>query len=311
MRSNNLKKVLSIFFLLLLLSNVSWADSGDMSKIGSYHMAGDGEALPLKWKTDQQGIPFIDSINFDYSKVKKAKVNNVSDVVKFINEAAAVDILRIFTHAHVSYPAKYVELKIYKREALLELIAGENKAASKIVARFPICAMDFVPGPKLQVGDERTPEGVFSLRLVQNSRNWWMWMDLRNLDQTGAVGVGNSFYFCTDYPHKSDISKSQSIGIKNPGGSICIHGNCVTAGCPSLENWAFATIFAITMGHDSKKFGTPKVTIYPFVYDADLNLKDEAEKAAAVNGNTKKLGATNIEKEWQTLFEINKSDNEK
>ena len=179
----------------------------------------------------------INSIKFDYTKVRNAKVYNVSDVVKFINSAASEDISKMFSHAHVLYPAKYVELKIYKREALLELIAGENKAGSKIIAYFPICAMDFLPGPKLQVGDERTPEGVFSLRVMQNSHNWWMWMDLLNLEQVGKVGVGNSFYFCTDYPKKSDFKKSQSIGIKNPGNGICIHGNCITAGCPSLENY--------------------------------------------------------------------------
>ena len=60
------------------------------------------------------------------------------------------------------------------------------------------------------------------------------------------------------------------------------------------------------MGHDIKKFGAPKVTIYPFIYNNDINLRDESEKAAAVNSNTQKLGAKNIENNWRDLFEINK-----
>ncbi len=203
-----------------------------------------------------------------------------------------------------------VHIRIYKEERELEVWAGEKGDKLVRLATFPICAMDFAPGPKLRQGDERTPEGLYTLYPRFSSNNWYMRIPIapdmleRDLDTLGAddyFNKGSVFFYCTDYPSAEDRQRSKSINIKNPGSSICLHGNCVTAGCPSMQNPDFATIFYFLSQHDVKRYGAPKVFMAPFRFKPETNLAAKAEKAAQYNEDTKRLGSARIEAFWQKL----------
>ncbi len=160
----------------------------------------------------------------------------------------------------------YISVRIYKLEKTLEIWAGmDDQSEMKILARYPICAIDYLPGPKLREGDERTPEGTFELKEHYHSKNWYMHIDLRPgmVENEGNEKTGDSFYFCTDYPTSFNKALSKSIGISKPGTAICIHGNCVSVGCPSLVNEDFIEVYYWIMQHDKNKFGAPKVHILP------------------------------------------------
>ena len=92
--------------------------------------------------------------------------------------------------------------------------------------------MDFVPGPKFEVGDGKTPEGFYFPQFLYGSNYYWMWIKLteRELDKPGRVGKGSSFKMCINYPNILDSVKSKAYTLKT-GGEICLHGNCVSAGC--------------------------------------------------------------------------------
>lgn len=168
----------------------------------------------------------------------------------------------------------FISIRLYKYEGELEVWGGTNRSdAMKLIKRYPICAMDFMPGTKLQQGDEKTPEGSFDLSFHYSSRNWFMHMNLspESLNKPGNPATDPAFYSCTDYPTAFDKALAKSIGIKNPGSAICLHGNCVSAGCASMQNQDYVEIHYWMTRHNIKQYGKPRVHILPFRYYEPCN----------------------------------------
>ncbi len=164
---------------------------------------------------------------------------------------------------------EFISIRIYKYDREIEVWGGQNKDEPlKRIARYPVCAMDFTPGTKLKEGDHRTPEGSFELSFLTNSRNWFMHINLTedHIDDEGDASSDPSFYLCTDYPTKFDRELSKSAGINKPGSAICVHGNCVSAGCASMENHDFIEIYYWLTLHNTKLYGKPRSHILPFRY---------------------------------------------
>ena len=171
--------------------------------------------------------------------------------------------------AHFSETPDFISIRIYKDDAELEIWAGNNDAEPmKLLAVYPICAMGFNPGTKLKEGDERTPEGSFKLDFYNHSKQWFMHINLTpsHIDDPGNVKNDPSFFLCTDYPTNFDKKLSASIGIKNPGSAICLHGNCVSVGCASMESHNFIEIYYWLTKHDLEKYGPPRAHFLPFRY---------------------------------------------
>ncbi|MEL6544544.1 MAG: L,D-transpeptidase family protein [Myxococcota bacterium] len=170
----------------------------------------------------------------------------------------------------LSYPPNEVELRVYKEERETE-IWGRNRSgrtkpgAWRRIATLPVCAVDREAGTKLRQGDGKTPEGTYRARALYPSRNFWMWMKLDpdGIDAQGIPGVGSAFRLCLDYPSPADRARSRAAGYSNPGGGICLHGNCVTAGCVSFSNRNFIAVFAFSAHHDARSFGAMRVHISP------------------------------------------------
>ena len=163
----------------------------------------------------------------------------------------------------------YISIRIYKYDREIEVWGGSGKDETlRRIARYPVCAMDFTPGTKLREGDERTPEGSFELSFLSNSRNWFMHINLSkdHIDDEGNASNDPSFYLCTDYPTKFDRDLPKSIGINKPGSAICLHGNCVSVGCASMQNHDFIEIYYWLTLHNTKLHGKPRAHILPFRY---------------------------------------------
>jgi murein L,D-transpeptidase YafK len=77
-----------------------------------------------------------------------------------------------------------------------------------------------------------------------------------------------------EYPLPIDINRTKIFSKgKSPGSAICVHGNCVTAGCISFENENFLPIFLSARFHNSGLYGFPKIHIFPFRFTEDLKQK--------------------------------------
>ena len=180
----------------------------------------------------------------------------------------------------ISYPVDEAIFRVFKRDKIMEIWAKDSEMKKLIkVMVVPICAMDFEPNTKFKRGDGKTPEGFYHGNIMYGSSNFFMWMKLneKEIDEYGVVQDGSSFKICIDYPNNLDRWKSKMNGI-NTGGAICIHGNCVSAGCVSFLNRNFLPVFAFAKHHNSKKYGKLQYHIFPFDFSKVKDLKKEAEK---------------------------------
>jgi len=123
---------------------------------------------------------------------------------------------------------------VYKRERVLQL-----KRAGEVLRTFPIALGREPNGPKLQEGDGRTPEGVYTL-------------DWRNPTSQFHRSIHVS------YPRPGDAEHALRWGV-SPGGQIMLHGlpNGVAAervghptrdwteGCIALTNEEIEEIWAL------------------------------------------------------------------
>jgi murein L,D-transpeptidase YafK len=174
--------------------------------------------------------------------------------------------------AGVSCPPSCILLRTFKHEKECELWAGNGKDPLKLVKILRVCAVDDAPGPKLCMGDEKTPEGFYESYELFGSPYWWMWMKLtpQSLDEPGEPDNGSSFRLCINYPNPADMARTRRFSGKRPGGEICIHGNCVTAGCISFQNRVFMIAYYFATKHNIRENGSLQVHIFPFRFSAEL-----------------------------------------
>jgi murein L,D-transpeptidase YafK len=171
----------------------------------------------------------------------------------------------------IKYPPQFIIFRCFKYEKEFEVWAANSRSESlKRIFYCPICAVDNQPGTKLQMGDGKTPEGFYNSALQYGSPNGFMWIRLNNseIDTYGTPGYGSSFKMCLDYPNALDKKRTSTLlKGRSPGSAICVHANCVTAGCISFKNRNYLPIFLAALNHDSKVYGAIKIYIFPFRFD--------------------------------------------
>ncbi|NOZ34466.1 MAG: hypothetical protein GXO80_04105 [Chlorobi bacterium] len=254
------------------------------------------------------------------SKFTVFEVDSVSDIKKgvaekspyFIKQRLELLIGKSYKQRcakiNISYPPGYVMFRLFKEEKEFEIWASEKRSDTlKLLAILPVCAVDDKAGTKLRQGDGKTPEGFYTCKIMYGSANGFMWIKLNTeeINDYGKVGYGSSFKMCIDYPLQIDRNRTRKIlGKANPGGAICLHGNCVTAGCISFENKNFLPVFLSARYHNSKTYGYPKIHIFPFRFSE----KNKAKMSEKVNSEMtpKQLTEfwTELEKPYN-LFEKN------
>jgi murein L,D-transpeptidase YafK len=176
-----------------------------------------------------------------------------------------------YCQGRLNYPPDCVLLRVFKYEGEVE-VWGKDKGQSvmELLLTLSVCAIDKQPGPKLYLGDEKTPEGFYYGYNGYSSYNWWMWMNLTEglVNFPGQVGQGVCFKICLNYPNNLDqIRTKRLLPSVDPGSGICIHGNCVTQGCVSLSNRDFLTLFTLTLNHNHTIYGPMQVHIFPFKFN--------------------------------------------
>ena len=218
-----------------------------------------------------------------------AKPNQVIEDIRALAESELDAQLK---EAQFEQAPDYISIRAYKFERILEVWAGlSDSEPLRLLKRYEICAMDFKPGTKLQEGDERTPEGSFDLSFYSSSNNWFMHISLipSFVNEPGNVKEDPAFYVCTDYPTSFDKALAKSIGIKKPGSAICMHGNCVSAGCASMHNRDFIEIYYWLNQHNIKKYGNPRMHILPFKFYVPCQDTSDASEVSLCMTKTYKL----------------------
>lgn len=130
----------------------------------------------------------------------------------------------------------------FKQEQVLELW-GRNKgnAEFKLIKEFSICASSGVLGPKRKEGDMQVPEGFYQITHFNPESNYYL-----------SLGQ--------NYPNASDRILSDK---KHPGGSIYIHGNCVTIGCIPITDDLIKELYIYALEAKNNRQEHIPVSIFP------------------------------------------------
>lgn len=145
-----------------------------------------------------------------------------------------------FAEKGVSYPAKELLVRSFKRERQLELWAGDGKGPLVLVRSWPVCASSGELGPKRRQGDLQVPEGVYTLDKLNPVSSYHLSLHV-------------------DYPNRADRIVGKREHIASLGGDIMVHGECVTIGCIPIENDPIEELYLVVLDAGLR----PPIHIFP------------------------------------------------
>lgn len=150
----------------------------------------------------------------------------VEDIVQIYGANATRKLNNYFTKAKVSFPPKEITFVALKQEKKLELWARDNKEF-RLIHTYNIRAASGVAGPKLRLGDEQVPEGIYRIEGLNPNSHYHLSMKL-------------------NYPNAFDLLHAEMEGRTEPGSDIFIHGRAVSIGCLAMGDETIEELFILT-----------------------------------------------------------------
>ncbi|MBI5219333.1 MAG: hypothetical protein HY958_10430 [Bacteroidia bacterium] len=246
-------------------------------------------------------------IPFDINECKSGKNEQSPEFISSrIEELIGKSLKKWVTEKNLNYPPSCILFRVFKIEQEYEIWAGNSMENLTHIKTIKICAFDGEPGPKLTTSDGKTPEGFYYCDISYGSKYWWMWMKLTpdDVDKSGEASRGSSFKMCINYPNAADAERTKKfMKGKNPGGEICIHGNCVSAGCISFKNRAFLPVYYFATKHNTAKYGKLQIHIFPFRFTEKLKSR-YCDSYSKIDGKSLKSFWDNLEEGYR-LFNKN------
>jgi len=167
------------------------------------------------------------------------------------NEKDAV-LKKLCQEKGIAYPIQDMFIRVFKKEAQLEVWAKPVKGASHVLLKnYKVCVVSGGLGPKRQEGDGQTPEGFYHINDYNPLSSFYL-----------SLGVS--------YPNASD--KIKTTNKARPGGLIYIHGNCVSIGCMPIEDDGIKEVYWMAVQAKEAGQGEIGVHIFPFKMN-ETNMK--------------------------------------
>jgi murein L,D-transpeptidase YafK len=146
-----------------------------------------------------------------------------------------------FSAKNLKYEKFKLFIRAFKKEQKLEVWIREmGKEGYTLLHTYDFCAVSGTLGPKRKEGDYQIPEGIYSINHFNPFSNFYL-----------SLGI--------DYPNASDRILSDP---KTPGGSIYIHGNCVTIGCIPLTDDKIKELYVLAV--EARNSGQDKIPVHIF-----------------------------------------------
>lgn len=137
----------------------------------------------------------------------------------------------------------HILITAYKQEGVLDLYAkAKEDSVYKKITSYRICASSGRLGPKRRQGDGQVPEGFYHVNYFNPSSSYHLSLMI-------------------NYPNASDRLKSKAARL---GGSICIHGSCVTIGCLPMTDDKIKEIYIYAV--QARQCGQTKIPVYIFPF---------------------------------------------
>lgn len=164
------------------------------------------------------------------------------------NEAA---LKKQFEDKKLVWPAKYVYIRSFKYDSQLEIwVKNDKKEQYKLFKTYKVCALAGTLGPKRLEGDYQVPEGFYYINEFNPNSQYHL-----------SLGL--------NYPNISDRILSDAI---RPGGSIYIHGSCVTVGCIPLTDPIIEEVYTITAHAKDEGQDFIPVHIFPIRFNVKRSI---------------------------------------
>jgi murein L,D-transpeptidase YafK len=166
-----------------------------------------------------------------------------------------------FVAAGLQWPAKQIYIRSFKYDSQLEVWVRNNvQEPFKLFKTYSVCALAGTLGPKRMEGDYQVPEGFYYINEFKPNSNYHL-----------SLGI--------NYPNPSD----KILNDDNPGGSIYIHGSCITVGCIPIQDPQIEEVYIIAMSAKSSGQDFIPVHIFPVRFN---NVKSMAYFDKTTKDNT-------------------------
>ena len=206
-----------------------------------------------------QGVSFKEA-QYQFHRVK-ASYDEKENTVK-----------EYFVSKKLEYKGFELFLRAFKEEKELEVWIKEPEGERfALLHTYPFCTSSGTLGPKRKEGDLQIPEGVYDINHFNPQSNFYL-----------SLGI--------NYPNGSDKILSDKT---QPGGSIYIHGNCVTIGCIPITDDKIKELYILAV--EAKNNGQQKIAVHIF----PTRLTE-----AGITGLLRKYSSSSHERFWRNLKTI-------
>jgi murein L,D-transpeptidase YafK len=174
-------------------------------------------------------------------------------------------------------PAEPMLIRIYKKEAELEVWKRSTGGGYVHLKTFPICRWSGQLGPKRKEGDRQTPEGFYAVTPSQMNPHSKHYLS-----------------FDTGFPNAYDRAHGAT------GSALMVHGTCSSAGCYAMTDMGIAEIYALA--REAFRGGQKAVQLqaYPFRMTAENLVRHRLEPNIAFWRQLKE-GSDRFEKTGEEL----------
>jgi len=192
-------------------------------------------------------MPVLQQTSFKETQLKHSRVKTAYEEKESV-------VKQYFSEKKLSYQKFQLFIRAFKKEQTLEVwIMETGKEEFELLNTYDFCATSGALGPKRKEGDLQIPEGIYHINHFNPQSNFYL-----------SLGL--------NYPNASDKILSHAT---KPGGSIYIHGNCVTIGCIPITDDKIKELYVLAV--EARNNGQEKIPVH--VFPAKLE-KGAVEKLA-------------------------------
>lgn len=179
-------------------------------------------------------MPALQQSSFKETQLKHARVKTAYEEKESV-------VKQFFTEKKISYRKFQLFIRAFKKEQTLEVWIKEmEKEEFELLHTCNFCSTSGTVGPKRKEGDLQIPEGVYHINHFNPQSNFYL-----------SLGL--------NYPNASDKILSHAT---KPGGSIYIHGNCVTIGCIPITDDKIKELYVLAV--EARNNGQVKIPVHIF-----------------------------------------------
>lgn len=195
----------------------------------------------------------VQSASFKEAQLKNARVK-----AAYTEKEKVVKSL--FKEKKLDFAGFQLFLRAFKKEQNLEVwVKEKSKEEFALLHVYSFCSTSGTLGPKRKEGDLQIPEGIYQINHFNPFSNFHL-----------SLGVS--------YPNASDKILSDK---QHPGGSIYIHGNCVTIGCIPITDDKIKELYILAV--EARNNGQEKIPIHIFPDRLDMGTPEKLTQEYSVD----------------------------